>query len=147
MSNFVDLHFVLILFYNELHMLDKVRKIPYKIKGATLFLLRCLCSLFFTICIFLLPYVNSRRNIWHTFWFVVGSIYLYTHWSKAMTFIPFNGHSLIFIVWLVMIFRPFVKTVNCKLGGIEFTNDKLSDSKQNYEKILKEKRAQVSQRT
>ena len=140
------MHFILILFYNESDMLDGIKNFSQKIKIGALCFLRWLCRLFFTVCIFILPYVNSRRSIWHTFWFVTGSIYLYMHWSEAMTFIPFNGHSLIFIVWLIMIFTPFVKTVNCKLGGIEFANDKLSDSKQNYEKILKEKRAQMSQK-
>lgn len=60
-----------------------------------------------------------------------------------MIFVPFNGNSLIFIVWLFMIFKPFVKTINCNWGGVEFNTGELSDSKQNFEAILKEKRMKM----
>ena len=87
----------------------------------------------------LLMFVASPLGLWYTFWFIVGGVYLCCNWDKAMVFLPFNGHALIFITWLVMIMRPFVKDINIpwfKFTEFEQKQRKQDNAKKEFESAL-----------
>ena len=87
----------------------------------------------------MLMFLMSPLGLWYTVWFVIGAVYLYYNWDKAMVFLPFNGHALIFILWLIMIIRPFVKDINIpwfKFAEFEQKQRKQDDAKKEFEFAL-----------
>lgn len=105
-------------------------------KNVLLFVWRMVFNLAYYIALLFVPCFSSRLNFWHTVWFVITTVYLYNHWGQAMVFVPFNGYALIFIVWVFMIMKPFIKTVGCQLGTLEL--NKADSSKQEFEEKLKQ---------
>lgn len=87
----------------------------------------------------LLMFVASPLGLWYTVWLILGAVYLYYNWDQAMVFLPFNGHALILIVWLVMVMRPFVKDINIpwfKFTEFEQKQRKQDNAKKEFESAL-----------
>lgn len=105
-------------------------------KNTLLVVWRLVLTLVYNVAILFVPCFSNRLNFWHTVWFVITTLYLYNHWTQAMIFIPFNGYALIFVVWVFMIMKPFIKTVGCQLGTLEL--NKADNSKHEFEEKLKQ---------
>lgn len=96
------------------------------------------------VCYFLISnlkyFISTRLRAWYSFWFILISYYLYNNWSEAMTFSPFNGNSLIFCVWIVMIIKPFIKEIDTPWikATMRETKEEQQENKEMYEKILTE---------
>lgn len=94
----------------------------------------CLKALFVAIFGLAKALLTLGLSLWYVIWFTLGSIYLYYNWEKAMVFFPFNGHALIFAVWLIMIFILFIKDVNSPWLNINFNEWKKKQKNTNEAK-------------
>lgn len=83
-----------------------------------------------------LSFISSGLGLWYVLWFLAGSIYLYHNWDKAMVFVPFNGNALIFSVWLIIIFRPFIKDVD--IPWLKFSFKEFEEKQKNVNEAKKE---------